>query len=647
MQLAGTEFPRLIIAALRGGSGKTILSIGVIAALHKRGQSVAAFKKGPDYIDAGWLALAAGRPCYNLDSFLLSPSDNLHSFLSHSTDNDISIIEGNRGLYDGIDLAGSTSTAELAKLIKCPVVLGVDCTKITRTMAAVVAGCSQFDPDVMIRGVILNRVANARHEKKLRDSIEHYCGMPVIGAVPKLDEQHFPERHLGLVPTPEHDWANHSIGAIAKIAEQHIDLEALIAIARDAPGLDGRDQRTEGRGQRPEGRGQRSEDRGQRTEDRGQKTEVRGQKTEDRGQKTEDRGQNTEYRRQRSEDRRQRTDDRLQTSEAGNKSAASDKLRRAKVGMRPATGSGEPKSEIKDLNTGNEVSRPATTDLSQASSIESPASSNQHRATSIEHRASSSQQPASSIEHRASSIEHRASSIQHPVSSIQHRASSIQHPETRIEKSALRIGVIKDSAFQFYYPENIDALGKDGAEIVYVSPLKDRQLPRLHGLYIGGGFPETHAEQLAANADFNSQLKALAEDGFPIYAECGGLMYLGEQLVLENKSYPMVGILPVTFDFFKRPQGHGYTIIKVEGQNPYYDVGSEIKGHEFHYSRVSQRDSQKSELVFRMQRGAGIEKDRDGILYKNVLATYTHVHALGTPGWAPALVRNALNFQTR
>ena len=196
-------------------------------------------------------------------------------------------------------------------------------------------------------------------------------------------------------------------------------------------------------------------------------------------------------------------------------------------------------------------------------------------------------------------------------------------------------------------PENIDALVAGGAEIVYVSPLKDSELPALDALYIGGGFPETHAEQLSTNTRFNSQLKALAEDGFPIYAECGGLMYLGEQLVLENKSYPMVGILPVTFDFFKRPQGHGYSIIKVEGQNPYYEVGSEIRGHEFHYSRVSKRDSRKSDLVFRMQRGAGIEKDRDGILYKNVLATYTHVHALGTPEWAPALIRNAIKFKKR
>jgi cobyrinic acid a,c-diamide synthase len=498
MQPDGMEIPRLIIAALRGGSGKTILSIGLIAALSKSGNSLSPFKKGPDYIDAGWLALAAGRPCYNLDSFLLSRDDNLQSFLSHSVDCDISVIEGNRGLYDGIDLEGSTSTAELAKLLKCPVLLCVDCTKITRTMAAVVMGCSQFDPDVMIKAVILNRVANARHEKKLRESIEHYCGIPVLGAIPKLGQQHFPERHLGLVPTPEHDWAKDSIEAVTKIAEQYIDLHAIVEIARQAPGL-----------------------------------EIEG--------------------------RRQRTEDRKQNSEIGMWNAEID--------------------------------------------------------------------------------------IPQPAIRTQEPATSNQHPVSSIEKPAVRIGVIKDSAFQFYYPENIDALSKMGAEVVFISPLKDQDLPQLDALYIGGGFPETHAEQLAANKKFSNKLKNLVQDGFPIYAECGGLMYLGEKLVLEGRSYSMAGILPVTFDFYKRPQGHGYTIVEVEGENPYYDVGAEIKGHEFHYSRVSKWAGAKNDLVFRMRRGVGIDKDRDGILYKNVLATYTHVHALGTPGWAGALVRNAIKFK--
>jgi cobyrinic acid a,c-diamide synthase len=273
MQPDGKEFPRVIIAALRGGSGKTILSIAIIAALSNRGQTIAPFKKGPDYIDAGWLALAAGHPCYNLDSYLLSPADNLSSFLRHSIDYDISVIEGNRGLYDGIDLEGSTSTAELAKLLQCPVLLCVDATKMTRTMAAVVSGCTQFDPEIMLKGIILNRVANARHEKKLRESVEHYCGVPVLGAVPKLADQLFPERHLGLVPTAEHNWARDSIAAITKIGEKYLDLAAIAEIAQKAPVLEDRRQTTEVGSQKTEGRGpasalramaRQAEDRGQR-----------------------------------------------------------------------------------------------------------------------------------------------------------------------------------------------------------------------------------------------------------------------------------------------------------------------------------------------------------------------------------------------
>ena len=470
-QSESPKFPRIIIAALRGGSGKTILSVGIIAALDRLGKSIAPFKKGPDYIDAGWLALAAGRPCYNLDSFLLDPDVNLRSFLIHAFDCDISVIEGNRGLYDGIDLEGSTSTSELAKLLQAPVVMCVDCTKITRTMAAVVSGCARFDPDVRIQGIILNRVANPRHEKKLRDSIEYYSKIPVVGAIPKQSHEYFPERHLGLVPTPEHDWANESIEAIAGIAEKHIDLDAIVEIAHTAPEL--------------------------------------------------------------------------------------------------------------------------TTTLKSGT---------------------------------------LSSSIQHPVSSI--------------EKLAPRIGVIKDSAFQFYYPENIEALKVAGAEIELISPLEIKTLPQLHALYIGGGFPETHAAQLSENKSFSRQLKTMVEGGFPIYAECGGLMYLGKELILEDRSYPMTGILPLVFDFYKRPQGHGYTILKVEGQNPYFPVGAEIKGHEFHYSRVRNWSGQKNDLVFQMQRGAGIHEERDGILYKNVLATYTHIHALGNPGWAKALVRNAIEYQS-
>jgi cobyrinic acid a,c-diamide synthase len=460
-----------MIAALRGGSGKTILSIGLIAAWKKRNKSIAPFKKGPDYIDAGWLALAAGRPCYNLDTFLLKTPQIIQSFIAHTHKDDIAVIEGNRGLFDGIDLAGSTSTAELAKLLKTPVLLCVDCTKITRTMAAVISGLIQFDPEVTIKGAVLNRVAGSRHERILRDNIEHYCGIPVHGAIPKLRTQIFPERHMGLVPTPEHDWAGQSIDTAAQIATEHINLDAIYELIHCLPPLEA---------------------------------------TEDGRQKAADRDQMT-------------------ISEAGK-----------------------------------------------------------------------------------------------PV-----------------------IGIIKDSAFQFYYPENIDALEEAGAETVFISPLTSQTLPELHALYIGGGFPETHAQKLAENKRFRKDLKAMAEDGLPIYAECGGLMYLGEELVLEKKSYPMVGVLPLTFDFYSRPQGHGYTVVTVENENPFYEVGTEIRGHEFHYSRVLQWSGDEKDLVFRMQRGVGITKDRDGICYKNVLATYTHIHALGTPPWARAMVRNAIAYKKK
>ena len=486
-----------MIAALRGGSGKTILSIGLIAAWQKRNKSIAPFKKGPDYIDTGWLALAANRPCYNLDTFLLETPQILQSFLTHTRADDMAVIEGNRGLYDGIDLAGSTSTAELAKLLKTPVLLCVDCTKITRTMAAVISGLIQFDPDVMIKGVVLNRVAGARHERILRDNIEHYCGIPVLGAIPKLKIQIFPERHMGLVPTPEHDWAGESITAAAQVASDYIDLDAIYACIQDLPPLEA--------------------------------TEVRRQKTEDSLRRAQP-------------SRGQRTED--PPSPKGFGAAR--------------------RSQVVD----DEAERP-------------------------------------------------------------------------------RIGIIKDAAFQFYYPENINALKVAGADIVFISPLAQKKLPALDALYIGGGFPETHAQQLAENKRFRNALKAMAEHGLPIYAECGGLMYLGQELVLEEKSYPMVGILPLTFDFYPRPQGHGYTVVTVENDNPYYEIGAEIRGHEFHYSRVLKWSGDEKDLVFRMQRGVGITRDKDGICYKNVLATYTHIHALGTPHWAQALVRNAIAYQQK
>jgi cobyrinic acid a,c-diamide synthase len=452
----------MVIGALRGGSGKTMVSLGVIAALASGGQQVAPFKKGPDYIDAGWLSLAAGRPCYNLDTFLIDTARIRQTFHVHTRGLDLAVIEGNRGIYDCIDTHGETSTAELAKLLGLPIVLIIDGTKTTRTMAAVVSGCSMFDPAVHIGGVVLNRIAGARHEGILRRSIEEHCGIPVVGAIPKLRRQCFPERHMGLVPTPEHDWARTSIDFAAQIVRDHLDLDAVVRMARE-----------------------------------------------------------TDY-----------------------------------------------------------VS---------------------------------------------------------PENALPETPSAASSRPT--------IGIIQDSAFQFYYPENIEALRAAGARLTFFSPLAIDRIPDIDGLYIGGGFPETHAEALARNTGFRQQLKDLAEDGLPIYAECGGLMYLGRKLVLPEGSFEMAGILPVVFGFSRRPQGHGYTIIDVTGSNPYFRTGTTLKGHEFHYSSVLEWEGNESDLAYTMVRGTGLISGRDGLCYKNVLATYTHLHAQGTPDWAPALVRNALQFQ--
>lgn len=455
----------MVISALKGGAGKSILSIGLIAALRDKGKSVAPFKKGPDYIDAGWLALAAGRPCYNLDLFLINSSVLQKSYIQQANQFDFSLIEGNRGLYDGIDVEGNTSTAEIAKLLDLPVLMCVDCTKTTRTMSAALLGCLHFDPGVKIKGVVLNRIAGPRHENILRQSIEYHCGIPVIGAIPKLKDSDFPERHMGLVPTPEHAWAEKSISTALNIVKQHIDLKEFIRIAESYTG------------------------------------------------------------------------------------------------------------GLENLPTEETViSNPNNTGIIP------------------------------------------------------------------------RIGVIRDSAFQFYYQENLDALKAAGAELVFTTPLSDKELPEIDALYIGGGFPETHAQSLSDNITYRNSLKNFAEQGMPIYAECGGLIYLGECLEMEGKSYDMAGIFPVVFGLSKRPQGHGYTIMRVDQNNAFFPIGTELRGHEFRYSTIKEWRGSDQDMVFSTVRGTGFQKNRDGLNYKNVLATYTHIHALGTPSWAPALVRSALQY---
>lgn len=446
--------PRLVIAGLAGDVGKSLVALGTIRALRARGSDVAPFKKGPDFIDAAWLGAAAERPGRNLDTYMMPEASILSSMASSAGEVDVAIIEGNRGLFDGLDAEGSHSTAQLARLVGAPVVLVVDTTKVTRTVAAFVLGCRALDPELSIAGVVLNHVGTARQEKVISEAVTREAGIPVLGAIPRLKEQHLPSRHLGLVTALEHPERLEVLDRLGRVVEEHVDVDALERAACSAPPL-----------------------------------EMRGE-------------------------------------------------------------------------------------------------------------------PARPVE----------------------RASA-----------RIRIGVLMDRAFSFYYPENLTALEEAGAVLVPISPLEDPELPEIDALYAGGGFPEVHAEALAANEPLRARIRREVGRGLPVWAECGGLMYLAESLEQEGRSLPMVGALPIVVEQKKKPQGHGYVSVRVDRANPFLPEGGVFHGHEFHYSRLRPGGS-LGETVFAVERGTGLGGGRDGLRVRNVVAGYTHLHALGAPEWAPGFV---------
>ncbi len=235
--------PRLCVSALSGGGGKTLLSLGVARALSHAGITVRPFKKGPDYIDAAWLALAAGRPATNLDPFFLPPAGLRALFvramtaLAGDARDVLGLVEGNRGLFDGLDVRGSCSTAELARILDCPILLSLDCTKMTRTAAALVQGMLSFEAGLRFCGVVLNQVGSARHESLLRHALETYTDLPVLGALPRLAENPLPERHMGIAccgDTLAGD-AQRRLDGLAALAREHLDLAEVLAAARSAP----------------------------------------------------------------------------------------------------------------------------------------------------------------------------------------------------------------------------------------------------------------------------------------------------------------------------------------------------------------------------------------------------------------------------
>lgn len=446
-----TEIPGLLIAAPSSGSGKTSLTLGLMALLRRRSLSVAPFKVGPDYIDPGHHAAVCGRVSHNLDSWFCQPAQVQETYRRGSVGANIAIVEGVMGLFDGVSGDSEEgSSAQLGKWLDLPVLLVVDARAQARSFAALVKGFCDFDPELKFVGVIANRVGSDRHKQLLQQAIESTAGLPpLLGCLPRREEIVLPERHLGLV-TAEDLQGDHA-NKLADWVEQSLDLAWLQQfIASDVA---------------------------------------------------------------------------------------------AESPLRP------------------------------------------------------------------------------------------------VEKK-LRIGIARDRAFCFYYPENLRLLEAAGAELVEFSPLTDQKLPEnLAGLYFGGGYPELHARQLAENSTLQQQIAQLAEAGLPIYAECGGFMYLCRAI----DQHTMCGLFPAQAKMLPRRKALGYRQLELTADTPLGPVGSQIRGHEFHYSEVEMPKSVAR--CYALTRRGGEPLGNEGYRYKNVLGSYLHLHFGSNPQVAEHFVEFCLQVK--
>ena len=448
----------LYLSAAHKSSGKTTLSIGLCAALRDGGAVVQPFKKGPDYIDPLWLGQAAGRACYNLDFYTMDRAEISDLFATKMQGADIGLIEGNKGLYDGLALDGSNSNAALAAQLGSPIVLVLDSQGMTRGVAPLILGYQAFDPAIRIVGVILNKVGGSRHEAKLRAVIEHYTDVQVLGAVQRCEELVINERHLGLIPSNEVGGSQGHIERMARLIREQVDLDAVAALAASAP---------------------------------------------------------------------------------------------------PPSGSVMPE------------------------------------------------------------------------------------PAAAAAVDRVRIGYASDSAFGFYYAGDLEALHGAGAELVPFSPLADRELPACDGLFLGGGFPETHMEALQQNAAMRAAVSAFIERDGPVYAECGGLMYLCNSLTWDGKTRKMAGVIPVEVAMHPKPQGRGYVRLRETPDHPWplaVDGSEPISAHEFHYSALAQVPP-GLRFAYRVERGFGLDGAHDGLIYRNLLASYAHLRDTRSHPWAERFVK--------
>jgi len=444
------------ISATHKSSGKTTIALALAAAFAEEGKAVQTFKKGPDYIDPMWLGRASGVPCRNLDFHTQTPDGIRDYFLHIAGGSDLAIVEGNKGLFDGVDVSGSDSNAALASLLELPVVLVVDTRGITRGIAPLIHGYRTFAPSVTIAGVILNQVGGPRHEKKMRAAIAQYTDVPVLGAIGRYPEMQITERHLGLTPTNEAGAVDTIIAASAAIVRDNVDLAAVLDVGRDLPA------------------------------------------------KT--------------------------------------------AGRRSPVGAG-----MKDL----------------------------------------------------------------------------------------RIGVARDEAFGFYYADDLECLERGGAELCFFDTQQDARLPDVDGLFIGGGFPETHAAELAANKPLLAEIAAALRGGLPAYAECGGLMYLSRNLTWQGHRHEMVGFLPGDTMMHDKPVGRGYVRL-ARTANALWpaagETGAVLPAHEFHYASLENLPPGQT-FAFDVVRGYGIDGEHDGLIVGNLLACFSHQRCVPGRRWTEPFVQ--------
>ncbi len=463
---------RIFISAAHKSSGKTTVSIGLCAALKQRQHVVQSFKKGPDYIDPYWLAQATGRDCYNLDFYTMEREEILSLMHEKAGDANISLIEGNKGLYDGLDLDGSNSNAALATLTSTPVILVLNARGMTRGIAPLILGYQAFDKKVSIKGVILNRLGGSRHESKLRNVIEHYTDVDVVGAIHNDPRFDIDERHLGLVPGHEDPFCTQKIDLLAEAVNDQVNLDAVLAIACQTP-------------------------------------------------------------------------------------------------------------ELPAIKTAPEIH------------------------------------------------------------------SDKQPPIVLSKTKNIKLGLVRCSAFGFYYPDDLQALQDAGAELVEIDPCNQAELPDIDALFIGGGFPETHMNELEANTGLRTAIKSAIDNGLPAYAECGGLMYLARSIQWNKEICQMVGCIDADIVMEKRPQGRGYVQLE-ETENSLWPKPASyseqttgkhpvINAHEFHYSRFK-TVNKNVQFAFRVKRGTGINGESDGYIYKNLLANYTHQRNTWNNPWAQRFI---------